>query len=108
LDEIEANYQTTGVLISPSVVMHTTGDPIIPVRHALQYRLKIHESNSGDLYRNLIIPRYGHCQFTTVEALVGFALLVFKTTGLELAGVHDVLASRAEIVEYDRLYDEYR
>lgn len=89
LDEVEANYETTGVLHSPVVAIHTTGDPIIPYWHEPLYVFKT--IRSGSILKHASIPvfRYGHCNFEVLELLVGFAVLVLKTSS------HNLLASTA-------------
>lgn len=86
LAEMQASYQTTGVLSKPLVTMHTTGDQLIPYRHMLLYRLKTTAAGSSSLHLNLPIPAYGHCNFTAGQALVGLALLVGKVSQQDLSG----------------------
>jgi hypothetical protein len=62
------------------VLMHTTGDHMVPIRQMLLYYLKVFKSGS----RNVIpipITRYGHCTFTGGEIQAGMSLLVYKVTG---------------------------
>jgi pimeloyl-ACP methyl ester carboxylesterase len=95
-NEIEANYQTEGTLLSPVVTMHTTGDPIIPYWHEPLYALKTWMGRSASNHLNLPVARHGHCTFKPAEALLGFAALVLKVRGQELAGADKVLADAAE------------
>lgn len=76
LDEIAANYQTTGILSVPLVTIHTTGDPTIPYWHAIYYRAKTIVADNIALHEHFEIERYGHCNFTTIEALNAFNRLV--------------------------------
>jgi pimeloyl-ACP methyl ester carboxylesterase len=76
LNEIEANYQTTGVITAPLVMVHTTGDQIVPFWHALQYRGKIILNDQLALHRHNVVERYGHCQFEPAEVLSAFGELV--------------------------------
>jgi pimeloyl-ACP methyl ester carboxylesterase len=92
IDEIEAHYQTSGELVSPLLTIHTSGDPIVPYRHAPLYRAKVIESGSSSLYGNIPFVRYGHCSFTVKELVTAFAILVHKVTNMELVGVEDVLS----------------
>jgi pimeloyl-ACP methyl ester carboxylesterase len=82
LAEIE-RYQTTGNLTRPLVVLHTTGDEIIPAWHMLLYARKANPSGEGRL-TSIPIVRYGHCEFTAGEMLVGFGALVRQVTGQAL------------------------
>jgi pimeloyl-ACP methyl ester carboxylesterase len=84
LNEMAAYYQTSGRLRIPLVTMHTTGDPIVPYWHEPIYRLKALLNGSSLLHTNIPVFRYGHCEFKAEELLAGFALMVLKTTGLDL------------------------
>ncbi|MCH8890488.1 MAG: hypothetical protein IH827_05380 [Myxococcales bacterium] len=106
-EEMELRYQTSGELIRPLVTLHTTDDPIVPFWHERLYRRKVFATGSGSLYRGIPVRRYGHCNFSVVETLVAFALLVHKVTGQELVNPERVLTdarSRAEFAELARLY----
>ena len=81
-------YQTTGVLTIPMVTLHTTGDEVIPFWHQLLYRGKVQTSGRGQLLQ-IPIFRYGHCNFTTNEALAGFAIMIFISTGQQVRGLPD-------------------
>jgi pimeloyl-ACP methyl ester carboxylesterase len=61
-------YQTSGVLPIPMIVLHTTGDEIIPFAQAELYREKVRPIGRGSL---MVIPvnRYGHCNFQPFEIL---------------------------------------
>jgi hypothetical protein len=76
VNEMMANYQTTGKLNVPLVTMHTTGDPIVPYWHETLYNAKALLNGSLRNHLNLPIVRYGHCAFTQNEVLLGFVLLV--------------------------------
>lgn len=76
-------YQTSGRLTVPLVVMHTTGDEIVPYAQARLYAAKVQTSGAGR-FTLLPIPRYGHCNFTTQEVTAAFGLLVLQVTGQPL------------------------
>jgi pimeloyl-ACP methyl ester carboxylesterase len=76
LDEIAADYQTTGILSVPLVTIHTTGDPVVPYWHAIRYRAKTFTADNIALHEHFEIERYGHCNFTSTEALNAFSRLV--------------------------------
>ena len=80
LAEIEANYETSGVLARPLVTMHTTGDPIVPAWHQDMYAMKVAGVNPFSPYVPNTIHRYGHCAFTLAEIQAGFGQLVFMVT----------------------------
>jgi len=73
LDDIEANYQTTGHFTLPVVTLHTTQDEIVPYWHVPLYEDKILYPS---IYAHFPVERYGHCNFTDVETLTAFGTLV--------------------------------
>jgi hypothetical protein len=79
-------YQTSGQLTLPLVTMHTTADEIVPFWHEMLYQEKVRPSGRGRL-TPIAIQRYGHCNFTPLEALVAFGTLVEQVTGAQPAGV---------------------
>lgn len=76
LDEIEAHYQTTGILAVPLVTLHTTGDPLVPYWQATRYRSKTMSADNIARHEHLAVERYGHCTFTFFEMLSAFFQLV--------------------------------
>lgn len=80
LDEIAANYETSGLLQRPFVTMHTTGDPIVPYWHLTEYTAKV--PGAFPYYMPITVNRYGHCAFTLDEIEGGFTQLV----GMVMAG----------------------
>lgn len=104
LEEL-AKYQTTGKLEAPLVTLHTTGDPIIPYWHAPLYRKKTYQNGTTQWHFNIPVFRYGHCNFNVVEVLVGFGVLVFKTTSQTLTGIENVLPDRMQQMEFYKLWD---
>ncbi|HKC12678.1 MAG TPA: hypothetical protein VKI41_11655, partial [Vicinamibacteria bacterium] len=105
--EVEANYQTSGRLVSPLVTLHTIGDPIIPYWHEPEYSFKTLLSGSLLLHNNIPVQRYGHCAFQPSEALVAFALLVLKVRGLELDGAEQALPSQESQAQFLDLAAKY-
>jgi pimeloyl-ACP methyl ester carboxylesterase len=79
--EISRYYETTGQLKVPLVTMHTVGDPIVPYWHEARYSAKVLQGGSASKYFAMPpINRYGHCAFTTQEAMDAFAALVGMVT----------------------------
>jgi hypothetical protein len=68
-------YAPGGELQIPLVVLHTTGDEIVPSLHAAIYAARVRPSGRGRLFP-LPVPRWGHCAFETSEVLTGFALML--------------------------------
>lgn len=73
-------YETTGILERQLVVMHTTGDPIVPFDHSLMYAGKITAAGSLSKLSLIPIPRYGHCAFEPAEMVFGFYVMVLRST----------------------------
>ena len=99
LKQVE-RYQTSGKVTIPMVILHTTGDEIIPYWHELLYRPKVETSGNGKVTQ-IPIFRYGHCNFTAGEILLGFALLVWQVTGSEPENITqrpDVAEARRDLL----------
>lgn len=107
LIEISRYYQTSGRLSKPLVTLHTTGDPIVPYWHETLYTAKTLATGSFFKRINIPIVRYGHCTFTSTEALVGFAVLVLRAGHTPLAGVESVLPDAAALKDYEQLLEKY-
>jgi pimeloyl-ACP methyl ester carboxylesterase len=87
INTINNSYQTSGSLRIPLVTMHNLGDWLVPYWHEFGYLTKVTRSNSQNLYTNLPVFSYGHCEFTADEVLIGFSLLRLKTEGLPIDGI---------------------
>ena len=75
IQEIAANYETSGVLNRPLLIDHTTGDELVPFWNADLYADKILAAGSGAFFDRNSIDRYGHCNFTIDEILDDFLQL---------------------------------
>jgi pimeloyl-ACP methyl ester carboxylesterase len=76
--EMNAHYQTTGVLSRPLITLHTLRDQQVPYVHEQLYALKT--LVSGSLFTRhlpISIDRFEHCNFTKEEALFSFAVMLF-------------------------------
>jgi pimeloyl-ACP methyl ester carboxylesterase len=108
LDEIELNYQTTGVLDTPLITIHTTLDEQVPYFHEPLYIDKTRDS--GAYLRSFFhIPyeRYGHCNFSAAEALISFALMLLYAGDLfELQGVGSLLEGE-QLARFEALAEQY-
>lgn len=107
IQEINDFYRTSGELTIPLVIMHTTGDPIVPIWHQALYRVKVFRSGSGAFHNGVPILRYEHCNFKDSELLAGFALLVYKVRGRLLANAASALSTRAEQSNFRHLARQY-
>ena len=87
-------------------MIHTT-DPLIPLWHEGIYALKVTNNQRLSLFTNLIFPqRYGHCNFTTAQVLVGFIILVDRVTQSIPVDSEAVLAADQR-QEYRELFFEH-
>lgn len=98
-------YQTSGRLTVPLVTMHTTADEIVPFWHQVLYQLKAKPTGRGKL-TPIAIHRYGHCNFTGLEAVAAFGLLVEQVTGAQPAGVSQRLDASQVKRDYERAASE--
>ena len=80
LEELQANYETTGDLLGQLVSLHNLWDPRVPFWHEALYTLKVLKQDQILKFAPIPIARFGHCAFTPEEALNAFALLVRKST----------------------------
>jgi hypothetical protein len=85
LANIAKYYETSGKLTKPLVVMHTTGDPIVPSWQQTLYTAKVISKLTPTLYLPIKITGYGHCAFTLPQLLTGFGSLVFMSTKIHLS-----------------------
>jgi pimeloyl-ACP methyl ester carboxylesterase len=70
-------HRTTGTPGVPLVVLHTTLDPLVPFAHLLYYAAKAHNAGSTRVTPGAI-HRWGHCNFTATEAVVGLIFLLIQ------------------------------
>jgi pimeloyl-ACP methyl ester carboxylesterase len=106
--EMNANYQTTGSLPVPVVTMHTLADPLVPYWQETLYAQKIFKAGSASKHTQIPINRYGHCNFTTNEIIASFAILFYKVTHQELAGVEKLLRTPEDRAYYKSLVQQYK
>jgi pimeloyl-ACP methyl ester carboxylesterase len=77
-----AFYRTSGSPAVPLVVLHTVGDPLVPIWHPIVYVAKSKLTGSTRV-STLPVPRWGHCNFTAGEAVLGLAVLLGQAGGVE-------------------------
>lgn len=74
-----ARYQTTGRVINPLIVLHTTGDDVIPFSQATLYMNKVSSARNVTL---IPVSAYGHCAFSSFDLLGAFNRLVQQATSV--------------------------
>jgi pimeloyl-ACP methyl ester carboxylesterase len=67
--------QTSGTPQIPLVTLHTTGDDVVPYRHAPLYQNKISAQGYGPRYDHQSSPSHGHCAFSVAEVQGALTLL---------------------------------
>jgi pimeloyl-ACP methyl ester carboxylesterase len=107
IDNINQYYQTSGDLSVPIVMLHTTGDPIVPYWHEPLYRLKVFANGSGLMHTNIPVVRYGHCEFEMQDILVGIAVLVFKVALQDLLVPESLLPEASNQAEFMQKAQEF-
>jgi pimeloyl-ACP methyl ester carboxylesterase len=108
LDEMRDHYDTTGRLSRPLVTLQTSLDQQVPAWHQDFYTLKAVATGSATRILRLRVNRYGHCNFTSAEVLVSFALMLFKGEGFfDVARLERALTVRATREEFRRLAREH-
>jgi pimeloyl-ACP methyl ester carboxylesterase len=74
--EIADRYEATGRLQRPLVMLHTTGDPIVPYWQVPRYEEKVAAEDRLFLFDSIGVERYGHCNFEPLELMTAFGRLV--------------------------------
>jgi hypothetical protein len=73
-------FETTGSLTIPFGVLHTTGDPVVPVGQAEGYVAKVEAAGASSRLTARTVDRYGHCAFESAELLDIFSDVVERAT----------------------------
>ena len=79
-----SSMETEGTASVPVVVLHTTGDPVIPVSQGAVYRQELLAAGTAPSVDAFPVFRHGHCDFTPAEIVTAFAVLVYRTHGAAL------------------------
>lgn len=69
---LERDYNPTGVLTVPLVMMHTTGDALVPYWQVPLYRAHTIRADNIALHYPIEVDRFGHCSFTSEEVFEAF------------------------------------
>jgi pimeloyl-ACP methyl ester carboxylesterase len=73
-------FETSGALTIPFGVLHTTGDPIVPVDQADRYVAKVAAAGASARLTARTVDRYGHCAFQQSELLDIFTAVAGQAT----------------------------
>jgi pimeloyl-ACP methyl ester carboxylesterase len=81
LNYLDRYYVPDGKLDIPTVTLHTTRDPLVPVFHETLFANRV--NNSGQLLQRSV-DGYGHCAFSTTQMVDAFeALSQWARTGVK-------------------------
>jgi hypothetical protein len=106
--EMKSSYNTTGQLSIPLVTLHTLRDQQVPYFHEFLYNLKtLFQGSFLTEHVNIPINRFGHCNFTPDEALLGFGLMLLYAGEMDtLEGVGSILRSE-ELGSFESLAERF-
>jgi pimeloyl-ACP methyl ester carboxylesterase len=76
LQYLEHNYDPSGRLSMPMLMLSTSRDPVAPGFHQAAYEAAAAANGNADLVVHRRIDRYGHCNFTPTELATAFTDLV--------------------------------
>jgi hypothetical protein len=76
LQYLDRNYEPSGDLRIPMLMLSISRDPEVPRLHPLAYLNAVAATGSSDLLVEREINRYGHCNFTPDEPCAAFTDLV--------------------------------
>jgi pimeloyl-ACP methyl ester carboxylesterase len=76
LQYLEHNYDPSGRLSMPMLMLSTSRDPVAPGFHQAAYEAAVAANGDADLLVHRRITRYGHCNFTPLELSTAFTDLV--------------------------------
>lgn len=72
---LEKYYDPTAVLSDPTITLHTTRDPLVPVFHSREFGANAASTGSSPLLVQREVTRFGHCVFGTAEMTDAFQAL---------------------------------
>ncbi len=76
LQALKHNYQPSGDLRIPMLMLSGARDPVVPGFNQASYLTAILANGAGDLLVQRQVPAYGHAEFTPAELSTAFADLV--------------------------------
>jgi len=86
MNYFEKYYTPSGSLSLPTVTLHTTRDPVVPIFHEAQFANAVTTSGSSSLLLQRTVNAYGHCNFSATDMTSAFeALRSWVETGVKPA-----------------------
>ena len=75
--EYMAKYYTpSGALQIPVQTLHGDRDPVVPAWHEKVYAKAVADQGAEDLLEQVVVPSFGHCNFSNDQVLTAFDRLV--------------------------------
>ena len=69
------HYTPTGALARPTVTLHTSRDPLVPIFHERAFADAVTAAGEGDLLVQRTVTGFGHCAFAVNDVLSAFDAL---------------------------------
>lgn len=79
LNLLAHNYEPTGNLQTPMLMLSNAADPVMPGFNQQSYLAAVTANGAGDLLVQRTVPRFGHCTFTPSELGTALQDLVLWT-----------------------------
>jgi pimeloyl-ACP methyl ester carboxylesterase len=75
VDYVRRHYTPTGRITAPVLAVHTTHDPLIPVRQMHAYTVLTGLAGTGRLFAAQFVEARGHCAITPAQSVAGLDAL---------------------------------
>lgn len=75
MNYLEQYYTPTGALRIPTVTLHTTRDPLVPIKHEDEFAEAVSKAGASSLLVRRTVDGFGHCAFQTSDMLAAFEAL---------------------------------
>jgi pimeloyl-ACP methyl ester carboxylesterase len=86
MNYFEKYYTPDGALRIPTVTIHTTRDPVVPIFHESLFASAVSGNDKSSLLLQRTVTAYGHCNFSATDMLSAFqALASWVETGTKPA-----------------------
>jgi hypothetical protein len=87
LGYLKSWYTPTGILLKPTLAVHTTYDPIIPADSVRLYSDLVQRNGSAGNFVQQYVKADGHCHFSGAETMAALdELIQWKHTGVRPEG----------------------
>jgi len=87
LGYLKSWYTPTGILLKPTLAVHTTYDPIIPADSVRVYADLVQRNGSGGNFVQQYVKADGHCHFSDAETIAALdELIQWKHNGVRPDG----------------------